>query len=262
MSANDTLVRFTVEGRILRATLSLPGRRNALSDAMLEQLVSGVRRHQAAQDIRALMLDGDGGSFCAGRDLSDQADDFEQGPAQLVVTHRRFADLMVEFAELPVVKIAVIEGYAVGAGWSLAAACDLRYAASDAVFSIPELSLGYPFGMGGVARLVRHLGLARAAELVLSGRRFGAEEALGHGFLSNVGPLEDHRAEAVRMADVIASRPALVLAQTARELRDAARSLVAAADRDVEGIVLASLDEECRQTTIQYATRFSRKQAS
>ena len=255
-------VRFAVQERVLHVTLAQPARRNAISDELLAQLVAGVRQHHTEHGVRVMVLAGEGGNFCAGRDLNDEAETGANSPAENIVKHRWFADTMVEFAEIPLIKIAVIEGHAVGAGLSLAAACDLRYAAPDAKFSIPELDLGYPFAMGGVARLVRHVGLSRAAELVLSGRRFTAEQARGYGMLSNVGPLEDYRTEANTMAITVADRPALVLAQTARALRQAGQSLVASNDREVEEIVLASLDEECQQAATQYATRFSRKQAS
>lgn len=258
---NKPHVQFIRDGRLLEAILDQPNRRNALSDRMLSELVNGIQEH-LDDGVRAVVIRGQTGTFCSGRDLMEETRTEELGPDELTVKYRRFADMMERFSSLPLVKIAIIDGFAVGAGWVLASHCDLRYAGPDTRFSIPELNLGFPFGMNGIAGLARHVGLTRAAELVLSGRRFGATEALGYGFLSNSLPLEDFESEARAMAQLVASRPSLVLRQTIKELQDAARSLVHVDGRNVESMVIAAFDDECRQANTTYSSRYTQRKAS
>lgn len=123
----------------------------------------------------------------------------------------------------------------------------MRVAADDSRFSIPELAAGIPLSWGGMADLVRLLGQAVANDLVLSCKPFGAAEALSTGFVSRAIPANEFDAQVLELADQIASRPAVVLRQTKRKLRDirtgsfdprddAADMLEAAADDEAAAI--------------------------
>ena len=129
---------------------------------------------------------GEGRSFSAGFDLDDfvgQA--MEMSPRQTADLGRVAAEALTDVRPL---TIAAIHGHCVGGGVVLAAACDLRLAADDARFSIPEVDLGIPLAWGGIPRLVRELGPAITKELVLTCRPFTAEEAAALRFVNRVVP--------------------------------------------------------------------------
>jgi enoyl-CoA hydratase/carnithine racemase len=116
--------------------------------------------------------------------------------------------------ELRAVTIARVQGWCVGGGVVLAAACDLRIAAVDARFSIPEVELGVPLGWGGIPRLVREIGPALTKELVMTCRVFDAAEARAAGFLNDVVPLGELDAAVERLATRLLAMPKLALLAT------------------------------------------------
>lgn len=165
-------------------TLNRPDRRNALDRATVGEL--GRIGRELAQDstVGAVVLTGAGDrAFCAGADLKEREGMSDDQVRAMLDAYR------TEFAWLgssPFPVVAAINGAALGGGLELALACDLRVAVSTAVLGLPETSLAVIPGAGGTQRLPRLIGYARAAELILLGRRVTADEALALGLVNRV----------------------------------------------------------------------------
>ncbi|MFP4234686.1 MAG: enoyl-CoA hydratase/isomerase family protein [Nitriliruptoraceae bacterium] len=188
---------------------------NALSQAVWEQLDAAVAEAVADERVRVLIVWGGPKVFAAGADITEFPD---LDP----VAARRYGALLQatlsRLARAPIVTIAAVHGYALGGGCELALACDFRVAADNAKLGLPEVLLGLLPGAGGTQRLPRLVGLARAKELILSGRMVDMVEAERIGLVEQVLPadelLEGARAFAARFA---AGPASLALAKRAIE---------------------------------------------
>jgi enoyl-CoA hydratase/carnithine racemase len=163
-------------------TIDRPERRNALSrDAWLE-LRSAITAARSDPDTLGLIITGSGDrAFAAGADIEELAD----RPA-LVALDGLVQTVLLEVEALPFPTIAAVNGHALGGGWELALACDLRVAVSSARVGFPEVGLGIMPGAGGILRLLQHVGIGFAKEWVLTGRLLDASEAHAHGLVNRV----------------------------------------------------------------------------
>jgi enoyl-CoA hydratase/carnithine racemase len=224
---------------IARLTLARPDRLNALSPEALSELAAASERIGRADGVKVLIVGGAGRAFCAGYDLNAVEGAPDAGRVDL---GRRMADAV---SAIPALTIAAIHGHCVGGGVVLAAACDIRIAADDTRFAIPEVDLGIPLAWGGIPRLVRELGPALTKELVLSCRPFTADEARGMRFVNRVVPRDELAQQVETLAESVAGKSGLLLRHT-KQLVDA---LVEEAFstrqsfRDAE-VTLAALDDE------------------
>lgn len=155
---------------------------NALSRGLLDEL-AGVAGDLAADPPGAVVVWGGERTFAAGADIAELG-----GPAQAREVAGAFAAALDAVAAIPRAVIAAVTGYALGGGCELAMACDFRVVADDARLGQPEILLGIIPGGGGTQRLPRLVGPSRAKELILSGRKVGAEEALHIGLADRVVP--------------------------------------------------------------------------
>lgn len=249
----STLV-LDIDGHIGHLRLNRPEKLNALSTVVLRELAAAARFIDTVDEIHAVVVSGTGGTFCAGADL-----DAFGGPASGDI--RAAADdgrLMAEALEaMAAPAVAAIRGWCVGGGLVLAAACDLRVAAEDARFSIPEVDLGIPLAWGGIPRLVREIGPAATKELVMTCRRFDATEARQLGFLNRLVPDGEVLAEATALAGELATRPPLAIRATKRHV-NAVTSQMVGTERswaDADGLVTALHDPACDQARRDYLER-------
>ncbi len=171
----DTL-RATVDGGVATLTLTRPAKRNALSDEM----VHGIERFFTTLDprVRAVVIDADGEHFCAGLDLAEMdSRDTLAGVHHSRMWHRAFEQ--IESGPVPV--IAALKGAVIGGGLELACACHIRVADESAFYALPEGQRGIFVGGGASVRLPRLIGVARMADMMLTGRRYDASggEAIG-----------------------------------------------------------------------------------
>jgi enoyl-CoA hydratase/carnithine racemase len=165
-------------------TLNRPDRRNALDRATVGELGRIGRELQADATLGAVILTGAGDrAFCAGADLKEREGMSDAEVRAMLDAYRTELGWL---GSSPFPVVAALNGAALGGGLELALACDLRVAADGAVLGLPETSLGIIPGAGGTQRLPRLIGYARAAELVLLGRRVTANEALTLGLLNRV----------------------------------------------------------------------------
>jgi len=198
-------------------TLDRPEALNALSFELLARLGAALEALEADPACRAIVLAGAGErAFAAGVDIRDLA---TQTPDTLAAGDP-FAPL-ARIGSLGTPVIAAVRGYALGGGCELAMACDLVVAGDDAQFGQPEIRLGVIPGAGGTQRLPRAIGVARAMDLVLTGRRIGAVEALAMGLVSRVVPADETVAAALDLASEIAGSPSLAVAAAKAAIRAA-----------------------------------------
>lgn len=158
------------------------------------------------------------------------------------------------------VTIAQIHGHCIGGGLVLAAACDLRVAAADTSFSIPEIDLGIPLAWGGIPRLVRELGPALTRELVMTCRPFTAQEALRAGFLNRVVPAANLDGEVLALADALLAKPVGPLMATKRHVNAVARKVTGVtSDRgDAAALFNARRDPTNRRAAESYLDSLGR----
>ena len=243
---------FDADRRVAHLVLDRPAKLNALSVTLLRDLVAACAELQREPDLRVVVVRGAGErAFSAGFDLADFAD--PEG-ADL---GRAATDAL---DSLRAVTIAAIRGHCIGGGVVLASACDLRIAATDARFAIPEIDLGIPLAWGGLPRLVRELGPALTKELVLTCRPFGAAEALGWRWLNAVVDPVDVFDHADALAASIATKPRFGTLSTVQQTRIASEQLVPTHHADVERVLLdlAAADAESRGAAAAYRARRTR----
>jgi enoyl-CoA hydratase/carnithine racemase len=165
-------------------TLARPARSNALSRSLLLELGRAGAELATDADARAVVLTGAGErAFCAGADLKERA---AMSDAEVRRQLELYRSCLGWLGTLDVPVVAAVNGAALGGGLELALCCDLRVAASNAVFGLPETSLGIIPGAGGTQRLPRVVGLGRALEMTLLGRRVDAATALAWGLVHEV----------------------------------------------------------------------------
>lgn len=243
------------DGPVGFIALDRPDRLNALSLDLLQELID-VSKEIASSDLRTVVITGNGRAFSAGVDVEVFAD----GALTDADSSRRYdaaklgGDMADAIEAMPQVTIAALHGHVVGGGVVLAAACDLRVAETDTVFSIPEIDLGIPLAWGGIPRLVRELGPAITRELVLTSRPFTSSEARSVGFLNAVTEPGRAMEIAVELAEHIADKPRFPVVTVKRQVNE-----VLAGDTsrdDAMGLITALDDEEAQQARNAYLSRF------
>jgi enoyl-CoA hydratase len=178
--------------------LNRPEAMNAMDEGMLRELGDSVGELEKDDEVRVILITG-GENFCAGADIKEMKGKTpEQAKAFALLGHSIFE--RIENCRKPV--IAAISGYALGGGCELALACDIRIAGENAKIGQPEVGLGLIPGFGGIQRLTRLIGVARAKELVLTGKIINANEAEFIGLVNHVAPdreLMDQAEETARL---------------------------------------------------------------
>ena len=199
-------------GRVGLVTLNRPEALNALDRTTLEELVAAVSAMDTDPGVGAVVITGSGKAFAAGADIKEMAD---KGYLEMYDADwfRGWEDL----TRLRIPLIAAVSGFALGGGCELAMMCDFIIAGDNAKFGQPEINLGVVPGMGGSQRLTRAVGKAKAMDMILTGRFIDADEAERSGLVARVVPAADTVEEALKAAEVIASKskPAAMLAKEA-----------------------------------------------
>ena len=195
-------------------TLDVPGKLNRVSIAARDQLAHLFAELGADDAVRFVVLTGAGEAFTAGGDIA----------GFLEVEPERLSGLAYNVAaaeRCPKPVIAKLRGYAFGVGLELALACDFRIAADDVELALPEIKLGMIPGSGGTQRRARLIGLGRAKDAVMGGRRIPAAEALDLGLVTEVVPPNELDAAVDRLIDELAALSPLALAMAKRVLNHA-----------------------------------------
>lgn len=203
--ADRPWVRVAREGDIVRLTLDRPERLNAVSLRMRDALWGALTLLRDDPTVRCAILHGEGDrAFSAGADITE----FGTAPSLLDAREaRQERDLWGVMSRLPVPVVAAVHGYAYGAGLEMSLYCDLRVAAEDARFALPEVTLGYIPSAGGTQTAPRHLSRSDALRMVLSGDSLTAAEAYDRGLVHAVVPRADLLPTVRAWAQRIAASP-------------------------------------------------------
>jgi enoyl-CoA hydratase/carnithine racemase len=239
-------LRTGQQGAIGSVVLDRPAKLNAISRRMLAELVTAAEWFDAQREVKVVVVRGEGRAFCAGIDVGDPGDRVTgRSPAEHVRNfyealrwvHERFAS----FAGLPQPIVAAVQGYCLGFGFELALMADIRIAADDAVFGLPEAGIGVSVDAGGDMRIARDAGAGWAKYLALTGRRIDAATAERIGIVQQV----------VGRAELDESAM-----QVAREIRDNAPLAVQSIKRTINEFVDRGLSDAMRFEALSAAVEF------
>ena len=255
MGGADDLVLLEHDGAVATVTLNRPERLNAMSLALVEQLRETLRALAADDVPRAVVLTGAGRGFCAGGDISDLADsgvDVER-PGGLAMLLRSCSAIVEILMTMPQPVVAAMNGPAAGAGLSLACACDVRVLARDAVSTTAFVKVGQPGDYGLAWTLPRIVGAGRARDLLLTGRRLDADEALRIGLVDELADADDVLGRAQAIAAEIATRAPLTVAALKASLHDAQHlSLAEFLDREAERFEANALTDDAAEAALAF----------
>ncbi|HEU4792174.1 MAG TPA: enoyl-CoA hydratase-related protein [Nitrolancea sp.] len=219
--------------QIATITINRPEALNALDAARLKLLLARIKEAGDDPDIRVIILTGaDDRSFAAGADIATMREMHANQALAFAKLGQAACDAL-ESAPQPV--IAAVNGYALGGGCEIALACDIRICSENAIFGQPEVTLGIPPGWGGTQRLARLVGPGIAKEMIYTGRRLTAQQALAIGLVNEVYPLEQLMDSARELAARISVNAPV-----------AVRFSKAAINRAFEGPLADGLAEEAR----------------
>lgn len=204
-------IQVETRDRVGLITLNRPKALNALNEQTMREVVAAAQGFDADPGIGAILLSGSEKAFAAGADIKE-------------MSSQSYADVYLSdwfahwdgFTRVRTPTVAAVSGYALGGGCELAMMCDVLIAADTAQFGQPEIDLGVLPGMGGSQRLTRAVGKAKAMDMILTGRRMGAEEAERSGLVSRVVPADELADQAFEVAQTISTR-SLAAAYAAKE---------------------------------------------
>ena len=216
---SDGEVRYSRDGTVATVTFDRPQARNAMTWRMYEQLATACARIASAPGLRVAVLRGAGGkAFIAGTDIAQFAA-FRSAEDGLAY-EEKMESYIGGLEALPVPTLAVIEGFAVGGGLAIAAACDLRIATPDARFGVPiARTLGNCLSMANYARLVTAFGASRAKRMLLLAENLSAEEALTAGFLTEIVASGDLDRRVAELTERLATHAPITMRVTKEAIR-------------------------------------------
>lgn len=232
MTTRKAVVECEIHQEIGWIHLNRPERLNAVVPQLVKELYGSLDKLER-EGVRAAILAGRGNAFCAGHDLRHEEKPANE--AELRFNLQKIQDITRKIQRVPFPVIAAVHGYALGAGCEFALGCDLIIAAQDAEFGFPEVSVGLSV-TGGISHMLPiAIGLVRAKELLFSGERFGASQALQLGLINKVVDHKELAEEADKWAKRLAELPQVALAKAKFALnRGAQCDLEAAFELEIE----------------------------
>lgn len=220
------------ESGVATLTLDRP-KANALSPELIDALQDAVDRLATEPEVRAILIKGANGRFCAGADIEIMSNHTRETYRAM----RREVDVEDALERCGKPVVCAIERWALGGGAELALACDVRVMGRGAIFGFPEVDLGLFPGAGGTQRLTRLVGVGRAFWLLATGKRLDAEEALAHGIVTEVVDDDQVVARATEIAERLAAGPTRAIGLIKELVYECwGRELPAGLDREGEGV--------------------------
>jgi enoyl-CoA hydratase/carnithine racemase len=209
-------LKFEIEDKIAVITLNRPKYRNAFSPDMLENWAEALKKSQRDPEIHAVILTGEGKSFCAGGDIKNFMSPDLNPWSMKTFLQEKVHPVAHAVEKLDKPLIAAINGPAYGAGMDMALMCDMRIASDRAEFCESYIKLGMAPGDGGAFLLPRLVGIAKAMEWLLTGKTIDLDEALRFGLINRVVPHDQLMSETVKIARRIADHSPLGIRATKR----------------------------------------------
>lgn len=201
MSGFATVI-YSKDGPVAHISLNRPQALNAYNIRMRDDFSQALEAVQADTEVRSVLITGQGRAFCAGADLTE----FGSAPSQTIARQVRWErDVWGQMLALSKPVVAAIHGYCIGSGVEIALLCDLRIAAEGTIFDLPEVHLGMIPAAGGTQTLPRSIGRSKALDLLLTGRRLDATEALSLRLLTRLVPQDSLVSEGFSLAKQLAS---------------------------------------------------------
>lgn len=200
------MILTETRGRVGLITLNRPQMMNALNNQLMREAMDALEVFDKNDTISAMVITGNEKAFAAGADIKEMANKSIQ---QMMDT-----DHIAVFGRIRTIRkpvIAAVSGWTLGGGCEIAMSCDMIVASETARFGLPEVTIGVIPGAGGTQRLTRAVGKALAMEMILNNRTLSAQEALQHGLVNRVVPVNAYLDEALSLAEEIASRAPLAV---------------------------------------------------
>ena len=233
-------VQMSVADGVMRITMNRPAKKNALTGPMYDAMTAALERADSSDDIRAVMLEGSGGSFTAGNDLADFLASATRGDEPRATYFIRKIALL----ETPIV--AAVDGVAVGVGTTLLFHCDLVYATEAAKFRMPFLDLGLVPEAASSILAPQRFGMAKASEYILLAEPFGPREAEKLGLVNAVVEPGLLGETAMTAARKLAAKPPAALRAARRLMRGDRKDIAAAIDREMVAFGEALRSEDAK----------------
>jgi enoyl-CoA hydratase/3-hydroxyacyl-CoA dehydrogenase len=209
MSKEFETIKVERENSVLWITLNRPHRMNAFNDILLTELKDILETAEEDTSVRCIVITGEGDrAFSAGADITMFP---KATPVKAEAFSRLGQKIFGKVEEIPKPVVASINGFALGGGLELALACDFRVAAEHAELGSPEISLGLIPGWGGTQRLVRAIGLYRAKEIIMLGKRLKADEAVQLGLLTKVVHYDELKQTSGELAKTLSEGPPVAM---------------------------------------------------
>ena len=214
----ETLIYWKEED-VAHVSLDRQSVLNAYNVQMRDDFSQALNAAADDPEVRALFITGQGRAFCAGADLTE----FGSAPSQVIARQVRWErDVWGQMIELTKPIVAAVHGFCIGSGLEIALMCDVRLAADDTIFAMPEVQLGMIPAAGGTQTLPRNAGLSSSLDLLLTGRRIIAHEALAMGLVTRLSPLGRLHEDAWAIARQLAMADPGTTADLKRALREGA----------------------------------------
>ncbi|HYZ10334.1 MAG TPA: enoyl-CoA hydratase/isomerase family protein [Actinomycetota bacterium] len=251
--ADFETIRYGTHDGIATIELARPDKRNAINAQMFTELGDAAEAAASDPGIRAVLMRGEGPAFCAGIDVTLLGQLAGTRGARLRTFIRTAQRPFLTLAQMDKPSVAAVQGHAVGAGFQLALACDLRVCAEDVRFAMLEVRFGLIPDLGGIHRLSHLVGPARAKELVWTGRTVQADEAERLGLANRVVPAETVAKESEALAREVASSPPIPVSLTKSLIgRASESSMETALERDAQAQATCIDTEDHREAVAAY----------
>ena len=251
MEQTNTIIT-EVEGSVGIITFNRPDVSNAVNLEMLNDTSYQIQTWEYDDNIRAIILKGSDNFFAAGIDIPELSQEISQQSLALKAWQDEFAK--ISNCSKPL--IAAVSGYALGIGCDIALACDIILASDSAQFGYPEVSIGMVPAFGSCSKLVKRIGKAKTMEAILTGKAISAEEASLAGLISRVVSLSDLSAEALKVAERIASLPYQAVMQAKETICQVENmNLQNGIELEAKSCRLSINTEEFRQMINQFAQK-------
>ena len=239
---------FETENGIATISFNRPKALNALNVQLLQEFTGAINEIDQDESIRVLILTGSGDkSFVAGADITELAT-FDALQAKMF---SQFGHAVIDhLQQLAIPVIAAVNGYALGGGTEIALACEFIYAAGNAMFGLPEITLGLIPGFGGTQRLSRLIGKNRAKEMIFTGSMISAAEALQIGLVNRVCPQETLMDEVLKTAGQIVSKGRVSLRAAKQVINSGTDADLTTGNKmEIDAFALCMVSEDAREGT-------------
>ncbi|CAN5562316.1 enoyl-CoA hydratase-related protein [soil metagenome] len=244
-----------VENAIFSLTLNRPKKRNALNDALINELKNALRQADKDENLCAIVIKGAGKDFCSGADLSALQKISESSVLENLADAENLMELFSLIRKIKIPVVAAVHGRALAGGCGLATACDVVLASNTARFGYPEVKIGFVPAMV-MAILRRNLSEKRSFELITKGFDFSAEEAEKFGLINHVFPHETFEKDVLEFANEYTkvSRSAVILSKKLLYQMDG-MTFDAALETGAEVNTIARLTEDCKRGIVEFLNK-------